>query len=181
MVGRFVEKKGHLVGIDAFADAIAKGADAELAIIGSGPLEDQYRERIRHHGLSDRIELLGVLDADRVADVLRDSDVLLAPSQTAADGDRESGLIVAKEASACGLPVLGTRHGGIPEIVDDGVTGFLVEERDVTALGEHLTRVLGDRELRRRLGTAGRAKMEREYDLRVRIEQLESLYDSLAA
>jgi colanic acid/amylovoran biosynthesis glycosyltransferase len=180
MVGRFVEKKGHLVGIDAFANAIGKGADAELSIIGSGPLEDQYRARIQHHGIADRVKLLGVLDADRVAEVLRESDVLLAPSQTTADGDRESGLIVAKEASACGLPVLGTRHGGIPEIVEDGATGHLVEERDSTQLGEHLFRVLTDRDLQRRLGAAGRAKMEREYDLRARVAELESLYDSLA-
>jgi colanic acid/amylovoran biosynthesis glycosyltransferase len=180
MIGRFVEKKGHLVGIEAFATAIARGIDAELSIIGTGPLELQYREAIERHRLGDRVSMLGALDAQQVAEVLRDADVLMAPSQTARDGDRESGVIVLKEASACGLPVIGTRHGGIPEIIDDTVTGYLVEERDAPAIAERLAAVLMSPDLRGRLGAAGRAKMEREYDVRARVADLESIYDSLS-
>jgi colanic acid/amylovoran biosynthesis glycosyltransferase len=74
------------------------------------------------------------------------------------------------------MPV-GTRHGGIPEIIDDGVTGFLVPERDVTAMADRLARLLGDAQLRVVMGKSAREKMQREYDIRVRVAALEDLYD----
>ena len=92
-------------------------------------------------------------------------------------GERESGLIVVKEAGACGLPVVGSVHGGIPEIIDEGVTGFLVQERDVGGLSDRLGSLLADEALRERMGAAARAKMEREYDVRERVSELEDLYD----
>jgi colanic acid/amylovoran biosynthesis glycosyltransferase len=107
--------------------------------------------------------------------------VLLAPSVVARDGDRDSGLIVAKEAAACGVPVLATRHGGLPEIVDDGATGVLVAEGDWRALGDALSALLRDPARRAAWGAAGRLKMEREYDLRERVRALERIYDGVAA
>lgn len=180
MIGRFVEKKGHLDGLEAFARAAATAPDARLVLVGGGPLEGAYRARIAALGLEGKVELPGVLPADRVAALLGESDVLLAPSRLARDGDRESGVIVVKEASASALPVLGTRHGGIPEIVDDGVTGYLVDEGDVAGMAERLTALLGDAGLRARMGAAGRGKMEREYDVRVQVAELERVYDQLA-
>jgi colanic acid/amylovoran biosynthesis glycosyltransferase len=94
-----------------------------------------------------------------------------------ADGNRESGLMVVKEASATGVVPIGTYHGGIPEIIEDGRTGFLVPERDVEALAERLGWLVADAELRRRMGEAARAKMEREYDNTQRVAVLEALYD----
>lgn len=179
MIGRFVEKKGHLDGIEAFAQAIKGGGDARLVIVGAGPLEAAYRERIAALGIATRVELVGVLSATEIAALLRTSDVLLAPSRVARDGDRESGVIVVKEASATALPVLGTRHGGIPEIIDDGITGYLVDEGDIAALGNRLRELFGDSALRTSLGLEGRAKMEREYDVRARVSELERLYDDL--
>ena len=92
-------------------------------------------------------------------------------------GERESGLIVVKEAAASGVPAVGSVHGGIPEIIDEGVTGFLVQERDVDALSERLGELLADEALRERMGVAARAKMEREYDVRKQVAELESFYD----
>ena len=104
--------------------------------------------------------------------------VLLAPSVVeAATGNRESGLIVVKEASAAGAVPIGTRHGGIPEIIDDGVTGFLVPERDVDAMADRLLRVMQDPAKCQTMGAAAREKMLREYDNRVRVAALEALYD----
>ena len=108
---------------------------------------------------------------------LQRSDILLAPSVTARDGNREGGTIVVKEASASQVVPIGTRHGGIPEIVDDGETGFLVSERSVDELADRLERLVIDRALRLRLGEAARRKMEREYDNRARVKQLEERYD----
>ena len=95
----------------------------------------------------------------------------------AENGDRDSGLIVVKEASACGVVPIGTHHGGIPEIIDDGVTGYVVPERDVDALSERLGRLMADRALRAQMAAAGRAKMEREYDNRKRVAALAESYD----
>jgi glycosyltransferase involved in cell wall biosynthesis len=179
MVGRFVEKKGHLDGIEAFARAVARGSNAELTLVGAGPLAPRYAERVRQLGIGARVRFAGVLPMAEVAELLARTDVLLAPSRVARDGDRESGLMVAKEAAAASAPVVGTKHGGIPEIIDDGVTGFLVDEGDVDAMADRLLALLADASLRERMGRAARAKMVREYDLRERVAALEELYDSL--
>jgi colanic acid/amylovoran biosynthesis glycosyltransferase len=95
------------------------------------------------------------------------------------DGDRESGTIAVKEASAAGAVPLVTWHGGLPEIVEDGRTGFLVPERDVATLAQRLDQLLGDASLRQRMREAGRAKMLAEYDIRARNQALEAAYDSV--
>jgi len=87
---------------------------------------------------------------------------------------------VVKEAAAAGTVPIGTRHGGIPDSIDDGRTGYLVAERDAEHMAEHLARLLGDEALRARLAAAGRAKMEREFDNRKLVAELEVLYDELA-
>ncbi|MFI5307852.1 MAG: glycosyltransferase [Polyangiales bacterium] len=178
MIGRFVEKKGFEYGIRAFAQALGEsGVDARLTLVGSGEREALLRHEIKRLGLEHKVELAGVLPKQAVAERLRRAHVLLAPSVVGRDGNRESGLIVVKEASACATVPIGTLHGGIPEIIDDAQTGFLVPERDVAAMAERLAMLLRDRPLRARLGQAARLKMEREYDNAKRVEALESLYD----
>jgi colanic acid/amylovoran biosynthesis glycosyltransferase len=90
-------------------------------------------------------------------------------------------LIVVKEASASEVVPIGSIHGGIPEIIDDGVTGFLVAERDVATLAQRLASVASDANLRERMGRAARAKMEREYDNRRCVARLEEYYDEAIA
>jgi colanic acid/amylovoran biosynthesis glycosyltransferase len=116
-----------------------------------------------------------------VAELLRSSQVLLAPSVVDRHGNRESGLIVVKEASACATVPIGSRHGGIPEIIDDGVTGYLVAERDVASIADRMRRLVREPALRERLGAAAREKMRREYDNTARVRALEDLYDEAGA
>jgi len=178
MIGRFVEKKGFEHGLAAFARALAAtGAHAKLTLIGSGEREAPLRAQTHALGLDAKVEFAGVLRKEEVAARLRRAHVLLAPSVVARGGNRESGLLVVKEASACGTVPIGTLHGGIPEIIDDELTGYLVQERDVAAMAKRLGLLLEDSALRARLGAAARLKMEREYDNRVRVEALEALYD----
>jgi colanic acid/amylovoran biosynthesis glycosyltransferase len=108
---------------------------------------------------------------------LQRSDLLLAPSVTGRDGNREGSPMVIKEASASEVVPISTHHAGIPEIVDDGTTGFLVKERDVDALADRLDRLVVDAQLRAAMGRAARVKMAREFDNRVQVEELETLYD----
>lgn len=181
MVGRFVEKKGFEYGIRAFAQALSRGVQAKLVLVGQGEREAKLRALVSELGIAGQVHFAGVLTSREVGVLLGESTVLMAPSVVGADGDRESGVIALKEASASGLPVLGTYHGGIPEIIEDGVTGYLVPERDAESLGQRLFALLSDPELCRRMGAAGRAKMEREYDLNRQVSQLESHYDDAIA
>jgi len=177
MVGRFIEKKGFEYGVRAFAAARELGAPGQLILIGGGEREAKLRALVAELGIADAVQFAGILPSSEVAGVLAESDVLMAPSVVAIDGNRESGVIALKEGSACGLATLGTYHGGIPEIIDDGETGYLVAERDVASLADRLFRLLTDRALCERLGLAGRAKIEREYDLTRQVGVLESFYD----
>jgi colanic acid/amylovoran biosynthesis glycosyltransferase len=181
MIGRFVEKKGHEYGIHAFASVVREGLRARMIIVGDGPLHGSYERLVGELGIGGSVDLPGALSHNDVRSLLSRATVVLAPSVVARGGDRESGLIVAKEAAACAIPVIGTSHGGIPEIVEDGETGFLVPERDAEALGAWLRAILRSPELGRRLGTAARRKMEREYDIKRQVSDLEAIYDAAIA
>lgn len=181
MVGRLVEKKGFEYGLRAFAHARARGALAELVIVGEGERRRLLERLAQELGVGSAVKFVGALGNEQVAELLGAARVLLAPSVVAADGNRESGLIVVKEASAAGAVPIGTWHGGIPESIDDGVTGYLVPERDWQRMGERLHQLLSDEPLRARLAHAARAKMEREFDNRVQIAELEDIYDEVCA
>ena len=172
-VGRLVEKKGTKVLIDA----IARLGGARLVVIGDGP----ERARLEHRaaGLGERVQFLGALDAAAVREWMRRAAVLAAPSVTALDGDAEGLPTVIVEAAASSLPVVGTRHSGIPEAVIEGETGFLVPENDAEALARRLALLLESAELRGRMGAAGRRLAEERFDLRAQTAKLEEIYDRL--
>ena len=178
MIGRFVEKKGFDVGLRAFARLAARFPRAVLQIVGDGPGRANLEAIIAQEQLGGRVQFLGVLPHAEVFATLERADVLMAPSNVDSVGNRESGLLVIKEAAARGVPAVGTIHGGIPEIIDDAITGFLVPERDVETLADRLGRLLQDAALRRTMGIAARAKMEREYNIIDRVRVLEQHYDA---
>lgn len=179
LVGRFVEKKGHRYALRAFKQVIASGRRATLTFIGSGELESWCRAWVRDNGLDNAVEFAGILTPEETARRVASADIALVPSVVAPNFDREGGPLTAREASACAVPVVGTWHGGLPESIDDGVTGFLVPERNVGALADRLMTLLDDEGLRRQFGAAARRKMENEYDLNARVRILEQHYDSI--
>lgn len=181
MIGRFVPKKGFAHGLRAFAEVARSHPFAQLVVVGDGELDRELRALSASLGLQARVTFTGALPAASVAELLGKSDVLLAPSVVDARGDRESGLIVVKEASASRCVPIGSLHGGIPDIIDDGVTGYLVPERDEAALAARLATLLDDPALRARMADAARAKMEAEYDNRACVERLEGFYDEARA
>lgn len=176
MIGRFVAKKGMSGGIRAFA-AACRDRPGRLIVAGDGPLRATLERTAVEEGIAARVTFAGVLPYPEITALLLRADVLLAPSVTTADGDRESGLLVVKEACAAGAVPVSTWHGGIPEIIDDGRTGFLVPERDVAGLAARLARLLDDPALRRSMADAARARMVDQYDNRVVVAALEELYD----
>lgn len=170
-VGRFVEKKGVADALAAFAAVLRElpplpdgEPAARFTLVGSGKLEEQLRRRAAELGVEGAVRFTGPLDADGVAAEMRAAHLLLAPSVTAANGDKEGVPNVVKEAMASGMPVLATKHGGIPELVDDGLSGYLVEEHDVAALAARLRELIDTPALWPALGRAGRAKVEDEFD-----------------
>ena len=134
MIGRFTEKKGHIYALKAFDKLIKSGFNSELVLVGGGTLESIFKDFAMNHNINKHIIFKGVLSANDVIVELCNSDVLVAPSIVTHSHDRESGLMVIKEAAAIGLPSIGTWHGGIPEIIDDNKTGFLVPERNIDEL-----------------------------------------------
>jgi colanic acid/amylovoran biosynthesis glycosyltransferase len=182
MVGRFVEKKGFEYALKAYGEVLKKEPsfkNSKLRIVGNGPLKEDYLKIIGEYKLDYQIEFLGALTSEELKNKMLQSDVLMAPSVIAANGDLESGLIVLKEAAATGLATIGTYHGGLPEIIDNEKTGFLVKERNVQELSGRLYDLMSDYNLRQTMGVAARAKMENEYDTLKQNEILESHFKSV--
>jgi colanic acid/amylovoran biosynthesis glycosyltransferase len=164
-VGRLVEKKGIAQVLGALRLLADRGIRAEYRVFGDGPLRERLGMLAAELGIADRVAFEGRQAQEAVHEGLARSDVLVAASVTAADGDEEGIPNVLKEAMASGMPVIGTRHAGIPELVEDGVSGWLVPERDEPALAEALVRLASEPERWAAMGRAGRAKIEREYDI----------------
>lgn len=174
-VGRLVEKKGMEYAIRAVA-RLAREHAVSYQIAGEGPLRAHLTGLIAGLGLEDTVTLLGARRPAAIAELLRDADLFVAPSVTARDGDEDAPLNTLKEAMAMGIPVIGTRHGGIPELVEDGVSGFLVAERDVDGLENRLRELIRQPELWPRMGRAGRARVETDYDLDELNDELVEIY-----
>lgn len=183
--GRLVEKKGIEYSIRAIGK-LAKDptytthkqgqSRIEYNIIGDGDLREELQQLIQGLELSDSVKLLGWKQQQEIVEILNDSHLFVAPSVTAQDGNQDAPVNVLKEAMAMGLPVVSTNHGGIPELVEDGVSGFLVPERDVEALAEKLAYLIEHSEDWPKLGRAGRAYVEAHYDTNKLNDQLVELY-----
>ncbi|MEX3072010.1 glycosyltransferase [Vibrio alginolyticus] len=134
-VGRLTKKKGVLDTINAIA-LLPKDFNIHLDIIGSGELEGEAQELVRTLGLSSIVKFHGSLPNTSVRQLLSQSNAYILPSKVADDGDMEGVPVALMEAMAVGIPVISTYHSGIPELIDDGVSGFLVNEGDVEALSK---------------------------------------------
>ena len=178
-VARFVEKKGLEYAIRAVAELVHSGIRLEYSIIGDGPLFGQMQRLIREQRVGHCVQLLGWKNQDEVAEILGDADIFLAPSVTASDGDEEGTPTVLVEAMARGLPVVSTYHSAIPEMVIDGVSGFLVPERDVDALAERLTYLIENPQIWPEMGRKGRAFVEQHFDINKLNDQLVNLYQRM--
>jgi glycosyltransferase involved in cell wall biosynthesis len=172
-VGRLVEKKGTRDLIDA----VARVDGATLVVVGDGPLRPSLERRARALGAS--VRFLGALPPGEVLGWMQRAWLLAAPSVTARDGDAEGLPTVLCEAAAAGLPVVATRHSGIPEIVADGETGLLSAEGDVAALARNISTLLASPERRQAMSSSARQRAERRFDLRVQSARLERLYDAV--
>ena len=178
-VGRHVAKKGINVLLRAFAILARKHQTLSLLQVGAGPLTAELRSLAEALGIGSKVRFLGALGQIRIVELMQGARIFALPSQQAKNGDSEALGLAFNEASACGLPVVATRHGGIPEAVLNGETGFLVEERDELALSERLEQLLSDVPLAERMGRRGREYVREKFDLRRQTSALELLYDGV--
>jgi sugar transferase (PEP-CTERM/EpsH1 system associated) len=178
-VARVQDVKNHRALVDAFArlrtqlqdSAPALAPRVKLSIVGDGPLLPAVRQQVNELGLQDAVWLPGAR-AD-IKSLLQTFSLFALPSL--AEGTPVSML----EAMACGLPVVASNVGGIPEVVDDGVQGLLVPVGDVGALAQALARYAGDAQLRAAHGAAGRARVEQRFSMRAMLSAYGDLYDGL--
>jgi glycosyltransferase involved in cell wall biosynthesis len=150
-VGNLDERKGMDTVIRAFAMVRIPGD--RLVVAGGGPLRDELARLAKDLGVCGNIEFTGALDTSGVIARMNSARALVIGSRM------DTSPNVLSEAHAIGLPVIATRTGGIPEMIDDGVDGFLVEVNDAPAMGRRIGELLADLELARSLGEAGRRKV----------------------
>lgn len=177
--GRLVEKKGIAYSIRAVAKLAKTHPNIEYNIVGDGPLKTEFQNLIEELNVSDQIKLLGWKNQQELIEILDKSHIFVATSVTAEDGNQDAPVNTLKEAMAMGLPVIGTRHGGIPELIEDGVSGFLVPERDVEALAKKIADLSEHPEVWQKMGQAGRAYVKRYYDTNKLNDQLVQIYQQL--
>lgn len=174
-VARFVEKKGLEDALVA-VDNISQSYDIQWTIAGDGELRADFESEVAQRGLEERIEVLGWVNQQRVRELLEDAHLFLLPSKTSADGDKEGTPTVLLEAQAAAVPVLSTKHAGIPEIVADDNSGYLVSEDDPEALSDALGEFLSSPEKWEEMGQNGRKFVEEHHSVSAVATQLEELY-----
>jgi glycosyltransferase involved in cell wall biosynthesis len=170
-VGSLVENKGHRVLIDALRILVPQHPRLRLFIAGDGPLRTELEEYVRRSQLSAHVRFMGIVKDIRC--VLRLADIFILPSRY-----REGLGLAILEAMQHGLAVIATRIGGVPELVDDGVTGTLVTPNDPRILAQAIRILADDKKLRSQIGESGKKKVDRLFRVERMVAQIESLYES---
>lgn len=172
IVGRFLEVKGHVDLVRALGLLRDGGVDVVVNFFGDGPLRGQLEALAEKLGVRDAVRFHGHVKHSTVIEQMAKQDVYVHPSVTCSEGRTEGVPNAIMEAHAAGLPVVATRSGGIPEVVLDGETGFLVDEHDPAGLAEKLGILAGDQRQRVSMGARGRAHVEAEFSLRTQSRRL---------
>lgn len=171
MVGRLVEQKGHVYLLRAMPQILRAAPDTRLAVVGDGGLRDELQALAAELGVADRVHFLGY--RDDAQHLTAQFDVALIPSIFEGFG------MVCLEAMGASRPVVASRVSAIPEIILDGETGVLVPPRDPAALAAAVVRLLNDPALARRMGQAGRRRLEDEFTVDAMVHRTAELYRSL--
>jgi colanic acid/amylovoran biosynthesis glycosyltransferase len=174
---RLIPKKGIETTLRVFARFSAEYPGARLTIAGEGPLAETLRELAEDLRIAGRVSFPGFVSQARLRDLLYQSHLFLHPSVTGADGDREGVPNAVLEAMASGLPVASTRHGGIPEAIQDGVTGLLAPEHADAALCEAILGLAADPDRYAAMSADAARAIAAEWEIQAQTRLLESLYD----
>jgi glycosyltransferase involved in cell wall biosynthesis len=170
-VGRLVEKKGTDVLLEALA-RLPAGRHWRFVHAGGGPLREALARRARSLGIAERVEWRGPCTQTELLEAYRAADLFALASRVARDGDRDGLPNVLAEAQSQGLACVATRVSGIPELIDDGVTGLLVAPESPAELAPALAGLIDDPARRRALGAAGQRRVREQFALEANIGRL---------
>jgi len=173
---RLIEKKGLATTLHAFTTFLSHYPNATLTIAGEGPMLRELEELTCKLKIDDRVALPGFVTPEKLREIYHASHIFLHPSETGSDGNQEGIPNSMLEAMATGLPVFATDHGGIPEAIENGVSGVLVPEGDYEALSHALLEAVQDRHLLARLARSGAKVVAQKFDQRNQIRRLEEIY-----
>ncbi len=171
-VGRFVPKKGFPILIEALHRLRQQGLTFHCDIVGSGPMKEELLQQIKSLGMSACVKLVAPMPQNELLEYYRSADLFALACEVQEDGDRDGIPNVLVEAMAMAIPSVSTAISGIPELVQDGVNGLLVPEKNSAALAEAIGTLLRQPELAERIGLAGRAKVEEEFDALRNVEKI---------
>jgi len=174
-----LKKKGHEYSIKALANIVKEHQNVEYIIAGDGPLKGRLESLIRELGIEKYVKLLGEFPQDEILNLYKDASIVVLPSVIADDGDQEGIPVVLMEAQAVGLPIISTFHSGIPEVVIDGESGFLVPERDINAISAKLDYLIRHPDRWGSMGRYGRKLIEERYDIGKLNSRLVNIYNGL--
>jgi colanic acid/amylovoran biosynthesis glycosyltransferase len=171
--------KGIKYTLRAFADVVSD-CDAFLRVIGGGPEKDEAIALASNLGIEGRVTFLGAVDYSVVEREMGLADILVQHSVTAEHGETEGLPVAFCEAMAHQLPIVSTRHAGIPEVVEDGVTGRLVPEKDIESMASAMRDLALDANLRRRFGEQGRRVVEQKFSMAAAELELQKILNDAA-
>lgn len=178
-INRLVERKGNDTVIRAMPKIISEVPDAVYVIGGAGPYLEKLRSLVKELHLESKVVFLGTVSGDDLAKVYQMGDVFVMNSRNIKDQDTEGFGTVFLEAAACAKPVVGGRSGGVPEALDDGQTGFLVDPLNVAELADVLIKLLKDKKLSEQLGANGKKRVLEKFDRRLLVGEINALMDSV--
>jgi glycosyltransferase involved in cell wall biosynthesis len=174
-LGRLVEKKGMDDLIRALAEVVRRGVDAQLDLLGAGPLLDGLKHLALTQGVLERVWFGGAVDHEQALAWLRELDVFVLACKPAASGDVDGIPVVLMEAMATAVPVVTTLVSGVPELVEDGFSGLLVGPGAPDRIADALCRLAASCELRMALGVSGRSTVAKDFDAKVSAQTLARL------
>lgn len=172
MVKKMAPKYGPKYLIEAFASINNKYPNSRIILVGGGPQEEELKRLADNLGIAENCIFVGSIPHEDVPNWLNRFDIYCAPSTL----DSESFGVAVIEASACGLPVIVSRVGGLPEVVQENKTGIIVPPKDVNALVQALETLIKNKELRMSMGEAGRVFVQQHYDWKFCVDKMEQLY-----
>ncbi len=178
-VGYLIQRKGFEYLIRAMPQVLEEHANARLKIVGSGPLETELKELIYELGLGDEVEIVKNISDDELLMVYNSADLFVLPSIVDSQGNTEGLGVVLLEAMACGLPVMGSNVGGIPDIITNNETGILVEEKDLQGISEAMKKLIKDEELRSILSKNGYNSVKHNFNWKTLAKRYTEVFEDL--
>ncbi len=178
-VGRLIKWKTYELGIQAVGELVKEGINLKYYIIGDGSELNNYQRLIEKLNIKRHVKMLGHKSQADIRKRMQESDIFLMTSTSDDNGRRETQGLVTAEAQSCGLPVVAFRSGGVPYTIEEGKTGYLAEEKNLTEFTQHLRKLCTNKALRERMGQNARKFIEENFSQAILAQKQISIYEKV--